>query len=434
MDYTKRCRQISNSFYNLGLEKAQIRDLSGAAECLKKSLHFNKYQTDARNLLGLIYYEMGETAEALVQWVISSNLQPQKNRAVHYLHEIQDKPGRLEAESVNIKKYNQGLFHAQNGSDDLAILQLSRVVENNPHFIKAHLVLALLYIAREDYTRAGKSLYKVLQIDKNNPKALWYMSIVKSNTGRAEVERRKLTNAFSHRQMQDDDIIIPPSYKENTGWQSVLNILVGLVLGAMVIFFLVMPASTESLNAKHNQELKNTLEELNQKNLEIDSLNQKVETAKRAQDQAEENLKTLQNSSGGTLAQYQNLVKILQAYRDEDQQTAVLLYVDTDWSVLNDGVLNETVAWIQKDMAENGYTVLMNMGDETLAAGDAAKAEEYYQKSLQIKADNPEVIYKLGMAYVTAGDQQTATQYFTDIIMNYPNSDYVDDAKTQRGY
>ena len=194
------------------------------------------------------------------------------------------------------------------------------------------------------------------------------------------------------------------------------------------------PASTESLNAKHNQELKNTLEELNQKNLEIDSLNQQVETAKSAQDQAEENLKTLQNSSGGTLAQYQNLVKILQAYRDEDQQTAVLLYVDTDWSVLNDGVLNETVAWIQKDMAENGYTVLMNMGDETLAAGDAAKAEEYYQKSLQIKADNPEVIYKLGMAYVTAGDQQTATQYFTDIIMNYPNSDYVDDAKTQRGY
>lgn len=31
--------------------------------------------------------------------------------------------------------------------------------------------------------------------------------------------------------MQDDDIIIPPSYKENTGWQSVMNILVGLILG-----------------------------------------------------------------------------------------------------------------------------------------------------------------------------------------------------------
>lgn len=72
-----------------------------------------------------------------------------------------------------------------------------------------------------------------------------------------------------------------------------------------------MPANTETLNAKHNQELKNTLEELNQKNIEIDSLNQKMEEAKSAQSKAEENLKTLQNSSGGTLAQYQNLVKIL---------------------------------------------------------------------------------------------------------------------------
>ena len=159
-----------------------------------------------------------------------------------------------------------------------------------------------------------------------------------------------------------------------------------------------------------------------------------MEEAKSAQSEAEENLKTLQNSSGGTLAQYQNLVKILQAYRDEDQKTATLLYVDTDWSVLNDGVLNETVAWIQKDMSENGYTLLMNLGDEALAAGDVAGAADYYQKSLQIKGNNPEVIYKLGMAYVTAGDQETAAQYFTDIIMNYPNSDYVDDAKTQRGY
>ena len=34
--------------------------------------------------------------------------------------------------------------------------------------------------------------------------------------------------AFSHRQMQDDDIIIPPTYKENTGWQTIINIMVGL--------------------------------------------------------------------------------------------------------------------------------------------------------------------------------------------------------------
>ena len=97
-DYARKNQQIANSFYNLGLEKARIRDLSGAAQCLKKSLHFNKYQTDARNLLGLIYYENGEVADALVQWVISLNLQPEDNLADHYLDEIQRKPGQLEIE------------------------------------------------------------------------------------------------------------------------------------------------------------------------------------------------------------------------------------------------------------------------------------------------------------------------------------------------
>ena len=66
------------------------------------------------------------------------------------------------------------------------------------------------------------------------------MEIVKEHTGKADIERRKLKNAFSHRQMQDDDVIMPPTYKENTGLQSVLNIGAGL-LGAAVIF-LVMPA------------------------------------------------------------------------------------------------------------------------------------------------------------------------------------------------
>ena len=93
MDYVRKTRVIANSYYNMGLERARLRDLSGAAECLKKSLHFNKYQTDARNLLGLIYYEVGEVGDALVQWVISMNLQPQENRADYYLGEIQRKKG-----------------------------------------------------------------------------------------------------------------------------------------------------------------------------------------------------------------------------------------------------------------------------------------------------------------------------------------------------
>lgn len=326
MDQMKRIRLVSNSFYNTGLELARIRDLTGAVQYLQKCLNLNKYHIEARNLLGLIYYEMGEISEALVQWVISMNFQENDNRADHYLEQIQRKPERLEVVSQNVKKYNLALQQAQSGSDDLAVLQLTRVVEANPKFIKAHLLLALLYISHEDYTKAGKSLYKVLKIDKNNPKASWYMSIVKARTGKAEIERRKIKNAFSHRQMQDDDVIIPPSYKENTGWQSVLNIGAGLLLGAAVIFFLVMPAATKKLNNEHNQEILQYNEQLNQKNEEISSLNNSIETYKSDKDSAEEQLNNFLNSNESVVNQYSILVKILQAYRNNNLTEAVSLY------------------------------------------------------------------------------------------------------------
>ena len=73
----KKIVMASNEYYNDALAKASVRDLSGAIESLKTSLKFNKLNIDARNLLGLIYFEMGEVVEALTEWVISLLRMPQ---------------------------------------------------------------------------------------------------------------------------------------------------------------------------------------------------------------------------------------------------------------------------------------------------------------------------------------------------------------------
>ena len=66
----KKAVMASNAYYNLGLSKAKVRDLSGAVESLKMSITINKKNIDARNLLGLVYCEMGDVVEALSEWVI----------------------------------------------------------------------------------------------------------------------------------------------------------------------------------------------------------------------------------------------------------------------------------------------------------------------------------------------------------------------------
>lgn len=434
MDYMQKIQFAANSYYNRGLEMARERDLSGAATSLKRALQFNKYHTDARNLLGLIFYEMGETSDALTQWVISINLQPDGNLADHYLDEVQRKPGQLEIASQTIKKYNQALIHAQNGSDDLAVLQLKRIVEEKPNFVKAHLLLAVLYMEHEDFTKAGKSLYKVLQIDRNNQKAVRYMDYVKSRTGKADVEKRKMKNAFSHREMQDDDVILPPTYKENTGWQSIINIGIGLILGAVVVIFLVMPARERSLNYEHNQEMRSYADKLNIANQEADKLRKEALQYQADKEKAEEDLNGLIGDSGSILIQYQTMIEILDAYRKGDMQTAVQLYIDMDQSKITQENMVNVLGEIRADMEANAPAILESLGAQSTAAGDYDTALHYYEKYMEINDRNPQIIFNMAMIYKTKGDEDTADQLFGQVIMNFSDSALAERAKEERGY
>lgn len=434
MDTLQKIQLAANSFYNRGLELAKERDLSGAAGYLKRALELNKYHTDARNLLGLIFYEMGETSDALVQWVISVNLQPEENRADHYLDEVQRKPGQLEIASQTIKKFNQALVYAQNGSDDLAVLQLKRVVEERPNYVKARLLLAVLYMQHEDFAKAGRSLYKVLQIDKNNKKASRYMEYVKSRTGKADVERRKMKNAFSHRQMQDDDVILPPTYKENTGWQSIINIGIGLILGAVMIFFLVIPARERSLNYEHNQEMLSYTDRLNLANQELAELENELSQYRQQNEEAQAQIAEIQGNSNSVLAQYATVAEILQAYRNEDFRTAVQLYIDMDASLITDENMLNIFAGIQADMTANAPAELEAMAAEAEAAGDHELALHYYESYMAINDRNPQIIYNMAMIYQAMGDTETADQLFGQVIMNFSDSELAAQAQEQRGY
>ena len=174
----KKILSMSNRLYNDGLEKATVRDLSGAIVSLRQSLKLNKNNIDARNLLGLVYFEMGETVSALSEWVISKNLRPKKNIADDYIDMIQTNQARLDAINQTIKKYNQALLYCYQDSLDLAVIQLKKVLSYNPKYVHAHQLLALLYINSEEWEKAQKELLKCIQIDTNNTTTLRYLKEV----------------------------------------------------------------------------------------------------------------------------------------------------------------------------------------------------------------------------------------------------------------
>ena len=169
-DVTKyrRVVRISNRYYNHGLEKARVRNLSGAVEDLSRALEIDKRNIPARNLLGLIYYEMGETVQALCEWVVSTHYQPEDNPANDYVKRLQEDRTELEKANQGIRKFNFGLDYAKKGSEDLAIIQLEWVTVHHPKMLKAHSLLALLYYAEGKYAKAEKEIRTVLKADTGN--------------------------------------------------------------------------------------------------------------------------------------------------------------------------------------------------------------------------------------------------------------------------
>ena len=172
MDYTVKLAYQSNYWYNDGLAKAQVRDMSGAITSLKKSLQYNRANLAARNLLGLVYYGRGDVIEALVEWILSKNFQPKDNIASYFISKVQETPGELEEINQAVKRYNQSLEYARQGGEDLAIIQLKKAVAAHSTYVKAYQLLALLYIKTEQYASARQILRKVHRLDATDEECI----------------------------------------------------------------------------------------------------------------------------------------------------------------------------------------------------------------------------------------------------------------------
>ena len=250
----------------------------------------------------------------------------------------------------------------------------------------------------------------------------------------ASTANPKMKNAFSHRQMQDDDVILPPTYKENTGWQSIINIGIGLILGAVMIFFLVIPARERSLNYEHNQEMLSYTDRLNLANQELAELENELSQYRQQNEEAQAQIAEMQGNSNSVLAQYATVAEILQAYRNEDFRTAVQLYIDMDASLITDENMLNIFAGIQADMTANAPAELEAMAAEAEAAGDHELALHYYESYMAINDRNPQIIYNMAMIYQAMGDTETADQLFGQVIMNFSDSELAAQAQEQRGY
>lgn len=429
----KKIIHISNRFYNDGLEKANVRDLSGAVTSLRQSLKFNKNNIKARNLLGLVYYETGEVVAALSEWVISKNIRTDKNIADDYINAIQTSPARLDTINQTIKKYNQALSYCNQDSLDLAVIQLKKVLSLNPKFVRAHQLLALIYIHAEDWDKARRELMKCCAVDANNTTTLRYLkeinqvSSVDDDKSKSNRDKKNTSDEVIKYQSGNETIIQPMNVKEQSGASSIFNIIIGAVIGLAIAWFLILPARISAEKANINQELKTVSEQSDVKTSTIEELQLQVDSLTESNTKLQSQVETYEGSDGALQAS-DNLLKAAQIYIENPSDVLevadVLSAIDTD--TLGDKTSTEFKDLYQKLMDDVGSKVsksYYNSGYSAYKKGDYSKAITDLTKAFEFDNTNSDALYNLANAYNKNGDITNAKKFYAQVSELFPDTE-----------
>ena len=436
MDRSVKLTRIANAFYNLGLEKAGLNDLTGAAELLKRALRFDKYCTDARNLLGLIYYEMGETSDALCQWIVSLNFQPEDNLADRYLDQIQRKPDQLEIDSQVIRKFNHALATSVTKDREFAIIELQHLTKERPKYVKAQIVLSMLYMENEEYVKAGRALMQVLRVDRNNPTALVLMDEVKKKTGRAEIEKNKLKNAFSHRKMEDDDVIMPVTDRKVFPVDQALLLLAGITAGILAFYMLLLPGIRKEYIKEANDKIVENSRKLSDINSDYVKISEDYEKLKVDYDETAQKLRAFEEENRDFSSMYSTLVNISDNYRSERYTDAAgaWLQINRSIEILFEEPLKSQLKEVDDLMYNECFDKLVELGTNAWNGDKKTAAEEYYDLALKINPDDPYCMYLKARLLQSEDRIQEANKIFDKIVGEHPESKYADRAVEARGY
>lgn len=405
----KKAYNTSNYYYNLGLDRASVRDLTGAMDALSLALKYNKQNINARNLLGLIYYEMGEIVTGLTQWVISSNYLPgEENIASYYIKEVQSDPVKLEEANQLAKQFNQALMHAKQGTKDLAFIQLKRILSGYPHFVKGYLLLALLYMDIGNPDKAKKAIKRVLRIDKNNTLAVKYLAEMgvsprdvigmKESSVRIDVDSaysdedqyKSDLQSFVEKGLEeiDNPDLSVGSYKEiNHNKFNLVYVTVGMIVGILVFWVLLLPTKLSSANQENRELQLSYSEEVSKKNVTISDLETQVSDLEKQLEEKEKE-------------------ETEEKEKEEDSKEA--------FQVIKDNIPN------------TAYETLCSEASKAISENEYEKAINMCNVALQIQ-EGEAAYYYLGKAYIGYQDEKNAKAAFVSLKENYPESSYIDE-------
>lgn len=429
---------MSNMLYNDGLAKANVRDISGAIYSLNESLKYNKRNIDARNLLGLCYFERGEVVPALSEWIISKNYESKKNIADEYINFLQSNPSRLDTINQTIKKYNQALNFCYQNSQDLAMVQLKKVLSINENLISGYQLLALLYIESGDYDKARRTLLRALKIDRNDTTTQRYLKEInnliiqqsESKDPKAKGANLAVQDIITY-QNGNDTIIQPVGTKEKRGFSSIINIAIGLVIGIAISWYLILPGKISMATKENDEKFMAVSEELAAEKASHQEDVKRAETVEAQNQELTRQIDELTGTNGAT-SENDRLLRAALLYLEDPANSGKameeLADIGQDYLADSSESFKALYAKVQEVSSGSALTDYIDIAKEALKTKDYKTAIEYYSKVCDLAPDNSDYLMDLAYAYRESGDTEKANELYNRVMSDFSGTENAMDA------
>ncbi len=414
----------SRYYYNLGLEKAQMHNLGGAKDDLKKALSYYKGNKEARNLLGLVYHEMGESGKAYREWKISTKLNPSEDNIAHnYVKQMEDHPAVFEEINETAKKFNQALTYAKQGSDDLAMIQIKKVLSITPKFVRGHLLFALLHLRAGDKDAAKIDLKNALAVDPYNITAARYMVEMGEKASAPDSSASKVivkTDSDNLKNVRPVDHYEDPN-KET--WKQFVYMLVGLAIGIVAMFVLVIPSVRAGVSVDYNKLKKQYKETVDEKDAEISELKSDKEKLNKENTDLKKSLSVYEGSDGKA-SMYDNLLNAYKEYQGNNYIECSEYLSQIDKKDLPSKTSKDLYQSMSDKAFDNAASQLYNSGMEAYNAYKDAEALKDFKASYKYKKDY-NTLYQIGMCCKHLAKENNGKDAFYEIINDSGDADLI---------
>lgn len=347
----------------------------------------------------------------------------------------------------SVKAYNKAIEYLKTGSEDIAMIELKRVVAVNPDFYEAINLLGLCYAYTNQLDKAQELFGKVVQSENTVLKAADYLNFVTTGDTSSPKKGLKINKSISKTQNvkqaqknkptnKETQPVKKEPYGEEVQAELILfkklgeqfrkpyfaiafNLFGVLCLAAALIFFVMTVKDSKkeniedepSTNAVVNDDLNKTLAENNE-------LQKQLEAARVELKQYKLSSELSQVSSLYSQGNYVSAADKLDTIPVEELSAEQKKKYDS----------------IKSNVYSKAASALTTQGNTLFNNKKYAEAIDKLERVFKL-GDNwnfgDKALYILGKSYVAQGDNQKGAAAYQKLISQYPNSRYTSYAKSR---